>query len=113
MTASLQPFEGGGALLPPGGKVRIQTLDEGGKFGVLVDGGLDGGLLHGEIQVAGARAIFCCLAVQEFGYTGKDAGTASGLGSAGVCLAVQRGENLLQNGPTLREKIDGAWNLES
>ena len=58
--------------------------------------------------VARARAIFCCLAVQEFGYTGKDVGTASGLGSAGVCIAVQRGENLLQNEPALREKIIGA-----
>jgi hypothetical protein len=58
--------------------------------------------------VARARAIFCCLAVQEFGYTGKDVGTASGLGSAGVCIAVQRGEHLLQSEPALREKIIGS-----
>ena len=32
----------------------IHAGDEGGELRVLVDGGLDGRLLHGEIEVAGA-----------------------------------------------------------
>ncbi len=43
-----------GALLPPGGEVGVHAGDEGGELGVLVDRGLDGRLLHGEIEVAGA-----------------------------------------------------------
>lgn len=41
--------------------------------------------------VAKARAIFCFLALHEYGYTGKEAGMATGLGSAGVSIAVLRG----------------------
>jgi REP element-mobilizing transposase RayT len=66
-----------------------------------------------ERAVARARAIFCCLAVHEFGYTGKEVGTASGLGSAGVCIAIRRGEELLESDPTLRERIVAVENLES
>jgi REP-associated tyrosine transposase len=60
-----------------------------------------------ERAVARARAIFCRLAVHEFGYTGKEAGTAAGLGSAGVSIAIRRGEELLRSEPTLRTKIVG------
>ncbi len=58
--------------------------------------------------VAKARAIFCCLSVQEFGYTGKEAGMMLGFGSAGVSIAVRRGAELLKNDPTLLERITGA-----
>jgi len=60
-----------------------------------------------ERAVAKARAIFCFLAVHEYGYTGKDAGTETGLGSAGVSIAVRRGEELIKNDPLLRERILG------
>ncbi len=46
-----------GALLPPGGEVGVHAGDEGGELGVLVDGGLDRRLLHGEIEVAGAVVL--------------------------------------------------------
>lgn len=60
-----------------------------------------------ERAVAGARAIFCCLAVREHGYTGKEAGAATGLGSAGVSIAVRRGAELMKKDPSLRERIAG------
>lgn len=66
-----------------------------------------------ERTVARSRAIFCCLAVHEFGYTGKEAGTAVGLGSAGVSIAVKRGEELLKKEPALRERIAGVPILPS
>jgi len=52
-----------------------------------------------------ARAIFCFIAVREYGYTGKEAGEATGLGSAGVCIAVRRGEELIKNDPSIKEKV--------
>lgn len=58
-----------------------------------------------ERALARARAIFCCLAVREYGYTGKEAGTVTGLGSAGVSIAVQRGEELMKRDLALRERI--------
>lgn len=58
-----------------------------------------------ERSVARARAIFCCLAVRAFGYTGKEAGAASGLGSAGVSIAVRRGDELIQKDPSILERI--------
>jgi REP element-mobilizing transposase RayT len=66
-----------------------------------------------ERAVARARAIFCCLAVHEFGYTGKEVGTMAGLGSAGVCIAIQRGEDLMHSDPSLRERVVEARILES
>ncbi len=60
-----------------------------------------------ERAVARARAIFCCLAVRDYGYTGKEAGTATGLGSAGVSIAVRRGEELMKRDPSMREMIVG------
>ncbi len=60
-----------------------------------------------ERTAARARAIFCCLAVREYGYTGKEAGVATGLGSSGVSIAVQRGEKLIKRDPSLREMIMG------
>ena len=43
-----------GALLPPLGKHGVHACDEGDELRVLVDGGLDGGLVHGEVEVTGA-----------------------------------------------------------
>lgn len=62
------------------------------------------GIISGRC-LARARAIFCCLAVREYGYTGKEAGMVTGLGSAGVSIAVQRGEELMKRNPALRERI--------
>jgi REP element-mobilizing transposase RayT len=58
-----------------------------------------------ERSLAQARALICCLAVQEFGYTGKDAGRVTGLGSAGASIAIKRGEELLKREPWLQDKI--------
>jgi REP element-mobilizing transposase RayT len=58
-----------------------------------------------ERTLARARAIFCCLAVREYGYTGKEAGSVAGLGSAGVSIAVQRGEKLMKIEPSVRKMI--------
>ena len=44
-------------VLPPFGKVGVHAGDEGDELRVLVDGGLDGRLLHGEIEVAGAVVL--------------------------------------------------------
>ena len=60
-----------------------------------------------ERTAARARAIFCCLAVREYGYSGKEAGAATGLKSSGVSIAVQRGEKLMKKDPAMREKIMG------
>jgi hypothetical protein len=46
-----------------------------------------------------ARALFCCLAVREYGYTGNRTR------SAGVSIAVQRGEEVLKRERSLRERI--------
>jgi REP element-mobilizing transposase RayT len=54
---------------------------------------------------ARARAIFCCIAVREYGYSGKEAGAATGLGSAGVSIAVRRGEELIRKDPSILEKV--------
>ena len=35
----------------------VHAGDEGGELGMLVDGGLDGRLLHGEVDVAGAAGL--------------------------------------------------------
>ena len=58
-----------------------------------------------ERTLARARAIFCCLAVRAYGYTGKEVGSVTGLGSAGVSIAVQRGEKVMKKDPSLREMI--------
>lgn len=58
-----------------------------------------------ERAAARARVLFCCLAVREYGYTGKEAGMVTGLGSAGVSAAVRRGEELMKKAPTIRERI--------
>lgn len=57
-----------------------------------------------ERAVARAKAIFCCLAVRDYGYTGTEAGKAVGIGSAGASMAVRRGEELLKSDPELRDK---------
>ena len=60
-----------------------------------------------ERDVARARAIFCCLAVHECGYTAKEAGKSVGLGSAGASLAVKRGREALRNDQSLRDRVLG------
>jgi REP element-mobilizing transposase RayT len=59
-----------------------------------------------ERAVARAKAIFCYLAVREYGYTGTEAGRVVGIGTAGASIAVRRGSELLRCDPTLRDKID-------
>ena len=44
-------------VCPPVGEVGVHAGDEGGELGMLVDGGLDGRLVHGEIEVAGAVGL--------------------------------------------------------
>jgi REP element-mobilizing transposase RayT len=56
--------------------------------------------------LARARAVFCYLAVYEYGYTGKEAGITVGLRSAGVSIAVRRGEELLKNDSSVRQLIE-------
>ncbi len=60
-----------------------------------------------ERAVARARAIFCCLAVREYGYSATEAGKSIGLGSAGGSIAVRRGGELLKCDPALRDEITG------
>ena len=60
-----------------------------------------------ERDVARAKAVFCCLAVRDYGYTGTEAGKVVGIGSAGASIAVRRGTELLKCDPALREKITG------
>lgn len=60
-----------------------------------------------ERAVARAKAIFCCLAVREYGYTGTEAGKAVMIGSAGASIAVRRGAELLRSDPVLRDNIEG------
>jgi len=50
-----------------------------------------------------SSALFCCLAAREYGYTGKK--PATGIESAGVSIAVQRGEEVLKRKLSLRERI--------
>ena len=54
-----------------------------------------------ERSVARAKAIFCCLAVRKYGYTGTEAGKAVGIGSAGASIAARRGAELLKSNPEL------------
>ena len=58
-----------------------------------------------ERALAKASAIFCFLAVRDYGYTGKEAGMTTGLGSAGVSIAVRRGEELIKIDPSIRERV--------
>lgn len=58
-----------------------------------------------ERDVARARAFFCCLAVDEYGYTAKEAGQAVGLGSAGASVAVKRGRTLLKMDTDIRKRV--------
>ena len=52
----LRYFERGRGQLAPLGKEFVHALDEMGKLGMFVDGGLDGLLIHGKIEVTGALA---------------------------------------------------------
>jgi len=52
-----------------------------------------------------ARAIFCCLAVRNYSYSGKEVGEVAGLGSAGVSIAVRRGDELLKLDSSLHKRI--------
>lgn len=54
-----------------------------------------------ERAIARAKAIFCCLAVHEYGYTCTEAGKSVRIGSAGSSIAVRRGAELLKSNPEL------------
>ncbi len=73
----------------------------------LTGGGLKRSMHGNEDQreIARARAIFCCLAVHEYGYTAREAGQAAGLGSAGASIAVKRGREVLRGDPALRDRV--------
>ena len=60
-----------------------------------------------ERSTARAKAVFCCLAVREYGYTGTEAGKAVGIGSAGASIAVRRGVELFESDPELADKLSG------
>ena len=49
----MQAPQCGGTLFAPVGKKRIHALDEGNELRMLVNGGLDGRLGHGQIKIAG------------------------------------------------------------
>ena len=53
MAAHPQLAQRCGALLAPYGEVGVHRGNEGGELGMLVDRGLDRGLLHGEGEIAG------------------------------------------------------------
>jgi REP element-mobilizing transposase RayT len=58
-----------------------------------------------ERAVARAKAIFCFLAVREYGYTGTEAGKTVCIGTAGASIAVRRGGELLKNASEIRAKL--------
>jgi hypothetical protein len=58
-----------------------------------------------ERAVARAKAIYCCLAVRENGFTGTEAGKVVKIASAGASIAVRRGGELLKSDPELQHKI--------
>lgn len=58
-----------------------------------------------ERDVARAKAIFCWLAVNNYGYTATAAGKNVGIGSAGASIAVRRGRELLKTDQELRDKL--------
>jgi hypothetical protein len=58
-----------------------------------------------ERAVARAKAIYCCLAVRENGFTGTEAGKVVKIASAGASIAVRRGSELLKSDPELQHKI--------
>lgn len=57
--------------------------------------------------LAEARAVACCLAVVDLGYTGVEVGLALHLGRAGVSAAVRRGIEALKSRPLLRSVLLG------
>src|SRR5665213_86767 len=57
MTTSFQALQPGRAFLPPLVEVGGHAGDEGSELGMLKDGGLDGYLLYGKIEVAGAARL--------------------------------------------------------
>ncbi|NVN98927.1 MAG: transposase [Geobacteraceae bacterium] len=58
-----------------------------------------------ERAIARAKALFCCLAVRDYGYSGTEAGKIVGIGSAGASIAVKRGRELLECAPELEDKL--------
>src|SRR3989442_1279036 len=57
MKASLQRLKRLCAPLPPCREVRVHASDKGGELGVLINGGLDGRLLHREVEIAGPVSL--------------------------------------------------------
>ena len=60
--------------------------------------------------VSEARTVFCYTAVRLIGMKGGDVGEFLSMGPSAVSRAVQRGERLLQESPTLRKKLDSDLN---
>ncbi len=52
--------------------------------------------------VAEARAVFCCLAVRKGGHSAAQIARMLRMSRAGVCIAISRGEALLQKRPELQ-----------
>lgn len=57
MTSGLQSLQRGGVPLAPLCEQGFHAADESDELRVLVNGGLDGRLIHGEIEVAGAIVL--------------------------------------------------------
>lgn len=53
--------------------------------------------------VADARAVFCCLGVQECGYSGAEVARFLQMSRSGVSIAMGRGEAILHKCPELRK----------
>ena len=60
--------------------------------------------------VSEARTVFCYTAVRLIGMKGGDVGEFLSMGPSAVSRAVQRGERLLQESPTLKKKLDSVLN---
>ena len=58
---------------------------------------------------AAARTVFCYVAVRLLGMKGVRVGEFLSMGQSGVSRAVHRGEQILQENPLVREKVD--WSL--
>ncbi len=56
--------------------------------------------------VSAARAVFCYTAVRLAGMMGTEAGQFLSMGSSAVSRAVNRGELILQENPSLRESLE-------
>jgi REP element-mobilizing transposase RayT len=58
--------------------------------------------------VSAARAVFCYTAVRLAGMVGAEVGQCLSMGSSAVSRAVNRGELILQENPSLKESLEGS-----